>query len=77
MPVCCGAADARGDCYPLTGSPITRQVIRHDTFTRVPDPDRRDPRFIDAYNDCCQPFTWTKTTEQILAKASRRPSPEC
>jgi len=27
--------------------------------------------FIDAWNDHCQPFTWTKTPERILAKAKR------
>lgn len=24
--------------------------------------------FIDAYNDRCQPFTWTKNADQLLAK---------
>ncbi len=28
-------------------------------------------RFIDGWNDRCEPFTWTKTADQILAKAVR------
>jgi hypothetical protein len=30
-------------------------------------------RFIDNYDDRCQPFTWTKDTDTILAKAQRSP----
>ena len=29
-------------------------------------------RFIDGWNDRCVPFTWTKTTEEILAVANRK-----
>lgn len=28
--------------------------------------------FIDAYNERCKPFTWTKTADHILAKADRQ-----
>jgi hypothetical protein len=28
--------------------------------------------FIEAYNQRCQPFAWTKTADQILAKANRQ-----
>nr|WP_155251632.1 hypothetical protein [Salinispora cortesiana] len=28
--------------------------------------------FIDAYNERCQPFVWTKTADQILTKANRQ-----
>jgi hypothetical protein len=28
--------------------------------------------FIDAYNERCEPFTWTKTADQILARANRQ-----
>ena len=35
---------------------ITRQAIRRGTFT-------------DGWNERCQPFTWTKTADDILAKA--------
>jgi len=51
---------------------ITRQAIRRGTFTSVPDLIGAIRIFIDAYNERCQPFTWTKTAEQILAKAQRQ-----
>jgi hypothetical protein len=28
-------------------------------------------RFIDAWNERCEPFTWTKDPDAILAKAQR------
>lgn len=49
---------------------ITRQAIRRGTFTSVPDLIGAIRAFIDAYNERCQPFTWTKSAEQILAKAN-------
>jgi len=51
---------------------ITRQAIRRGTFTSVPDLIGAIRIFIDAYNERCEPFTWTKTADQILAKASRQ-----
>jgi len=54
---------------------ITRQAIRRGTFTSVPDLIGAIRIFIDAYNQRCQPFTWTKTADQILAKARRRQQP--
>jgi len=54
---------------------ITRQAIRRGTFTSVPDLIGAIRIFIDAYNERCQPFIWTKTTDQILAKATRPGSP--
>ena len=47
---------------------ITRQAIRRGTFTSVKDLTARIGAFIDAYNDRCQPFTWTKDADQLLAK---------
>ena len=29
-------------------------------------------RFIDGWNDRCEPFTWTKPADEILAKAIRK-----
>jgi hypothetical protein len=29
-------------------------------------------RFIDGWNERCQPFAWTKDTEAIIAKSHRR-----
>ena len=47
---------------------ITRQAIRRGTFTSVKDLTARIGHFIDAYNDRCQPFTWTKDADELLAK---------
>ncbi len=51
---------------------ITRQAIRRGTFTSVKDLIAAIGTFIDAYNDRCQPFTWTKDADELLAKI--RPS---
>ena len=48
---------------------ITRQAIRRGTFTSVKDLIAAIGMFIDGWNERCQPFTWTKTADQILAKA--------
>jgi transposase len=50
---------------------ITRQAIRRGTFTSVKDLIAAIEIFIDGWNERCQPFTWTKTADQILAKATR------
>jgi hypothetical protein len=47
------------------------KAIRRGTFTSVTDLVRAIRIFIDAWNQHCQPFQWTKTPEQILAKAMR------
>jgi transposase len=47
---------------------ITRQAIRRGTFTSVKDLTTAIGRFIDAYNDRCQPFIWTKDADKLLAK---------
>ena len=49
---------------------ITRQAIRRGTFTSVPDLIAAIRGFIDGWNDRCQPFTWTKTADEILTKAT-------
>jgi transposase len=51
---------------------ITRQAIRRGTFTSVPDLIGAIRAFIDAYNQRCAPFAWTKTADQILTKARRQ-----
>jgi transposase len=51
---------------------ITRQAIRRGTFTSVPDLIGAIRTFIDAYNQRCEPFHWTKTADQILTKANRQ-----
>ena len=45
---------------------ITRQAIRRGTFTSVRDLITKIEDFIDGWNDRCQPFTWTKTADELL-----------
>lgn len=51
-------------------SVIQRQAIRRGTFTSVKDLITAIGTFIDGWNERCQPFTWTKTADEILAKAT-------
>ena len=51
---------------------ITRQAIRRGTFTSVKDLIAAIETFIDAWNDRCQPFVWTKTADEVLTKANRK-----
>ena len=53
---------------------ITRQAIRSGTFTSVKDLIAAIETFIDGWNDRCQPFVWTKTADEILTKAHRKPT---
>ena len=57
---------------PIFFGIITRQAIRRGTFASVPDLIGAIRIFIDAYNERCEPFTWTKSADQILAKAHRQ-----
>lgn len=47
---------------------ITRQAIRRGTFTSVQVLIRRIRDYIDHWNTNPEPFTWTATAEEILAK---------
>jgi hypothetical protein len=47
---------------------ITRQAIRRGTFRSVKDLTAAIGAFIDAYNDRCTPFAWTKDAGELLAK---------
>jgi DDE superfamily endonuclease len=49
---------------------ITRQAIRCGTFRSVNELTSAIGALIDACNQRCQPFTWTRDAGQILAKAS-------
>jgi transposase len=49
---------------------ITRQAIRRGSFASVRDLTDAIRRFIDGWNERCQPFTWTKTADQILPHAT-------
>ncbi len=48
----------------------TRQAIRRGTFTSVRDLINAIETYIDARNQRCQPFTWTKTADQSYPKPS-------
>jgi DDE superfamily endonuclease len=47
---------------------ITRQAIRRGTFRSVKELTAAIGAFIDAYNDRCEPFTWTKNADELVAK---------
>jgi transposase len=51
---------------------ITRQAIRRGTFASVKQLIAATRRFIDGWNDRCEPFIWTKTADQILEHAKPR-----
>lgn len=51
---------------------ITRQAVRRGTFASVGDLKAAIRAFIDGYNARCEPFTWTKTADQILNKVKRK-----
>jgi hypothetical protein len=51
---------------------IERQTIHRGTFASVRDLMIKIRAFITGWNDRCQPFTWTKTADQILTKANRQ-----
>jgi len=50
---------------------IERQAIRRGTFASVKELNAKIRIFIDGWNDPARPFIWTKTAEQIIAKAKR------
>ena len=45
---------------------ITRQAIRRGSFTSVKDLIAAIENFTGGWNDRCQPFTWTKTADELL-----------
>ena len=49
---------------------ITRQALHRGGFPTVADLIAAIERFIDAWNDRCAPFTWTKDPDTIIAKAT-------
>jgi transposase len=48
---------------------ITRQAIRRGSFDSVKELTNAIARFIHAWNEHCEPFVWTKATDEILEKA--------
>ena len=53
---------------------ITRQAIRRGSFSSVKELVAAISRFIDGWNERCHPFTWTKTADEILPHAPRKPT---
>ncbi|WP_405182452.1 IS630 family transposase [Nocardia sp. NBC_01377] len=51
---------------------IERQAIHRGTFRNVRELTTKIREFINGWNPRAKPFVWTKTAEQILAKADRR-----
>ncbi|MET8314217.1 IS630 family transposase [Rhodococcus erythropolis] len=51
---------------------IERQAIHCGTFRSVRELTSKIRDFINGWNPRAEPFVWTKTAEQILAKADRR-----
>ena len=50
---------------------VERQAIRRGVFTSVKDLNAKIRAFIDGWNNRSHPFVWTKTAEEVLAKANR------
>ena len=50
---------------------VESQAIRRGVFKSVKDLNTKIRTFINAWNDRSHPFVWTKTAEQVLAKANR------
>jgi transposase len=51
---------------------ITRQAIRRGSFDSVRELVAAIRRFIDAWNERCEPFVWIKDADAVLAKAQRQ-----
>jgi len=51
---------------------LTRNAIRRGSFTSVAVLTAAIQRFIEEWNDHCEPFAWVKTPEEVLAKAIRK-----
>jgi transposase len=50
---------------------LTKQQVRRGIYHDVPELIAAIEHFIAGYNDRAQPFVWTQTAEQILAKANK------
>jgi transposase len=47
---------------------ISRQAIHRGSFDSVPQLIDRIRTFIEAWNERCEPFVWTKTADEVLPK---------
>jgi transposase len=50
---------------------LTDKALRRGVFRSVPDLIAKIEEYLDAHNDNPQPFIWTATAEEILAKVAR------
>jgi transposase len=55
---------------------ITRQAIRRGTFDSVRELVDAIRRFIEGWNERCEPFVWTKDADTILTRANRQANSE-
>jgi transposase len=51
---------------------ITKQAIRRGSFASVKELVAAIRRFIEAWNERCEPFHWTKEADELIAKATRK-----
>jgi transposase len=51
---------------------ITRQAIRRGSYQSVRELIDAISRYIDGWNTRCQPFTWTRTADEILTHTTRK-----
>jgi hypothetical protein len=51
---------------------ITRQAIRRGSFGSLKELVATIRRFIDAWNERCERFVWTKDLDELLATAKRQ-----
>ena len=49
---------------------ITRQAIRRGSYDSVKQLTAAIERYIDAWNERCKPFIWTKTADEIIENAT-------
>ena len=55
---------------------LTRQQVRRGTYASAAELVAAIQAFIASWNDRATPFTWTKTADQVLAKAIRQDTSE-
>jgi transposase len=51
---------------------ITRQAIRRGSFPSVAALVAAIRRFVDGWNERCQPFAWVKDADDVMVKATRK-----
>lgn len=51
---------------------ITKQAIRRGSFASVKELVAAIRRFIDAWNERCEPFVWTKEADELIDKVTRK-----